>query len=422
VDRLLLLLPTTTYRAEDFVEAARELGVDLICASEIPSTFEPFDPDHLLTLDFADPEGAAAAVARFAERRPIQAVVGVDDRATLVGAAIAARLSLKSNSIASATAARNKHLMRERLALAGVRQPAFTLVPLDAGHAAVAKTIEYPCVVKPLTLSASRGVIRADDPAQFVAAVERIRAILQGPEVTVDTEAKRALLVEQFVPGVEVALEGLLVNGDLRVLALFDKPDSLDGPFFEETIYVTPSRLPDDVQKAIAHTAAETCTALGLTEGPIHAELRVNDAGPWVIELAARSIGGLCSRTLRFGTGMTLEELILRHALGWSLEPMERDGRAAGVMMIPIPRAGRLRAVRGLERAKVMASIEDVVISAHVDQELIPLPEGWQYLGFIFAVAETPADVETALRAAHTQLDFEIDDRGRATRGTAELP
>jgi biotin carboxylase len=420
VDRLLLLLPTTTYRTEDFVEAARGLGVDLVCASEMPSAFEPFDPDHLLTVNFADPEGAAAAVAQFAARRPLSAVVGVDDRATLVAAVIAARLGLRANSIASAAAARNKHLMRERLAVAGVRQPAFRLVSLDADHAAVARAIDYPCVVKPLTLSASRGVIRADDPPQFVAAVERIRTILDSADVAVADEGQRAVLVEQFVPGAEVALEGLVVGGDFRVLALFDKPDPLDGPFFEETLYLTPSRLPDSVQKAIAAAAAEASAALGLTEGPVHAELRVNDDGPWVVEVAARSIGGLCSRTLRFGTGMSLEELILRHALGWPLESTERAGRAAGVMMIPIPRAGQLRAVHGLDAARAVAGIEDVVISAHVDQALIPLPEGWQYLGFIFALAESPAEVEAALRAAHARLEFEIDDRGRASGGRAE--
>ena len=413
MDRLLLLLPTTTYRTEDFVDAASKLGVDLICASEIPSTFEALASDSLLTLDFADPDGAAAAVARFAERRPLRAVVGVDDRTTVTAAAIAARLGLRANSIASASAARNKRLTRERLAAAGVRQPAFRLVPLDGDPAVTARTVDYPCVVKPLSLSASRGVIRADDTAQFVRAVARIRAILEGPDVTVDEGGRQTLLVEQFVPGVEVALEGLLIEGDLRVLALFDKPDPLDGPYFEETIYVTPSRLPDDAQKAIAETTAAACAALGLSAGPVHAELRVNSGGPWIIEVAARSIGGLCSRTLRFGTGMTLEELILRHALGWPLQSTDRDGRAAGVMMIPIPRAGRLRGVRGLEAAKAVRDVEDVVISAHPDQELVPLPEGWQYLGFIFARAERPAEVESALRSAHARLDFDIDDSPR---------
>jgi biotin carboxylase len=218
----------------------------------------------------------------------------------------------------------------------------------------------YPCVLKPLALSASRGVIRADDPAQFVAAVRRIAAILRQMDPAPDGDAARVLLVEEFVPGREVALEGLLRGGTLETLALFDKPDPLDGPFFEETLYVTPSRLPDPLQARIRHTAQDACKALGLVEGPVHAELRVNDRGPWIIEVAARSIGGLCSRTLRFGTGMTLEEVILRHALGWPIASLARAGGASGVMMLPIPRAGRLRAVRGRETAERVPGIEEV--------------------------------------------------------------
>ena len=211
------------------------------------------------------------------------------------------------------------------------------------------------------------------------------------------------------MPGREVALEGLLVGGTLHVLALFDKPDPLDGPFFEETIYVTPSRLPGATQARIAAVSRDACAALGLTEGPIHAELRVNEQGPWVLEVAARSIGGLCSQTLRFGTGVSLEELILCHALGRPLDSLEREQRAAGVMMIPIPRAGRLRAVTGRDEATAVDGIEEVAVTMHPGQTVVPLPEGWQYLGFIFARADTPVAVERALREAHARLRFDIE-------------
>src|SRR6185503_14433849 len=244
--------------------------------------------------------------------------------------------------------------------------------------------------------------------SQFIAAVRRISALLQRDDVEAGGDAAQFLLAEQYIPGVEVALEGLLLGGVLHTLALFDKPDPLEGPFFEETIYVTPSRLPVSTQAAIERVTAAACTALGLSEGPVHAELRVNDAGPWVLEVAARSIGGLCSRTLRFGTGMSLEEIILRHALGWPIATLARERRPAGVMMIPIPRAGRLQAVRGAEAAAAVGGIEDVTITAHVGQDLVPLPEGWQYLGFIFARADSSAAVEAALRDAHARLAFDI--------------
>jgi len=407
--RLLLLLPTRTYRTEDFIDAAHTLGVDLVCASEKPSTLEALAPDSLLTLDFGDAADAAARVAEWSAGRPLAAVVGVDDVTAAAAAAIAERLGLRASAPAAVAAARDKFQMRQCLAAAGLPVPRFRRIALSENPVLAARGVAFPCVLKPLSLSASRGVIRANTTEQFVVAFKRIAALLARDDVAVTGDAARYLLAEEYVPGLEVALEGLLIGGTLHVLALFDKPDPLEGPFFEETIYVTPSRLPERVQRAIRATTAAACAALGLTEGPVHAELRVNDDGPWVLEVAARSIGGLCSRTLRFGTGMTLEEIILRHALGWTIDTLERERPAAGVMMIPIPKAGVLNNVQGLREAKATRLVEDVVISAHVGQEVVPLPEGWQYLGFIFARGDAPADVEDALRIAHSRLRFGID-------------
>src|SRR5262249_6616056 len=387
--RLLLLLPTTTYRTEAFIAAAGKLGVELVCASERPSTFEPIASDSLVTLDFTDPGASAETIATFARQRPLDAVVGVDDLTTVVAAAISERLGLKANSLPAVSIARDKHAMRRRLADAAVPVPRFRRLLLGDDLGTRAAEIDYPCVLKPLSLSASRGVIRADDTREFVAAAHRISAVLATVEAPLPDDARRALLVEEFIPGAEVALEGLLVGGTLRVLALFDKPDPLDGPFFEETIYVTPSRLPEAAQSRITAVTRDACSALGLTEGPIHAELRVNERGPFVLEIAARSIGGLCSRTLTFGTGLRLEEPILCPALGRPLLSLERERSAAGVMMIPIPRAGRLAAVHGADEVATVDHIDEVAITMHPGQEVIPLPEGWQYLGFIFARAAT---------------------------------
>lgn len=422
--RLLLLVPTTTYRTEDFVEAARKLDVDLVVASERPNVFGERLPDNLLTLDFNDPDRAAREVAALARLNPFSAVVPVDDRTTVVGAAIANALSLPSNPVAAVSATRNKHQMRLALTRAGVSSPPYFLFTLADDPATAARTVPYPCVLKPTILAASRGVIRADNEGEFVAAFRRIEAILKTPEVATLGSGSEEILVEGFIPGKEVALEGLLVKGTLRVLALFDKPDPLDGPFFEETIYVTPSRLPAETQTAIADVIAWAVRALGLREGPIHAELRVNETGPWVIEIAARSIGGLCSRTLRFGTSVTLEELILRHALGIEIESLERapspSGRVpgpAGVMMIPIPRGGVLEEVRGQEAAKAVSGIEEITITIHLGQEVVPLPEGARYLGFIFARGETPESAEAALREAHRRLEFVIAEKTGGASG-----
>ena len=406
--RLLLLIPTTTYRTEAFVHAAAKLDVELVVASERPSVLEAARPDNLLTLDFEDLAKSAGTVAEFARRHRVDAVVPVDDRTTVVGAAIAERLGLRTSPLAAVQTTRNKHRMREAFARAGVRSPGYTLLHVTDDPEAAAGRVGYPCVLKPTILAGSRGVIRADDPREFVAAFRRIAAILAEPDVTA-LEGAHEVLVEDFIPGGEVALEGLLVGEELHVLALFDKPDPLDGPYFEETIYVTPSRLPADTQALIAAEARWAARALGLTEGPVHAELRVNERGPWVVEIAARTIGGLCSRTLRFGAGITLEELVVRHALGIEQDSLEREQPAAGVMMIPIPGGGVFRAARGREAARAVPGIEDVVISAHPGQELVPLPEGSRYVGFIFARAASPEAVEGALRQAHRCLEFDVD-------------
>ncbi len=409
MNRLLLLMTTATYRASAFLEAARRLDVPVVVGSDREQALAAASPAGHLTLDFLVPEKATGAIVEFAKHYPIRAVVSADDDGAILAAMAAAALGLPHSGVDAVVAARNKHRMREVLAAAGVPSPRSELVSIDEEPHDVARRVVFPCVVKPLFLSASRGVIRADDPAQFAGAFRRLTAILRRPEVAAEGgPLAQQVLVETFIPGIEVALEGLLSEGKLRMLALFDKPDPLEGPFFEETIYVTPSRLPAPLQQAIAACTEDAVTALGLQRGPVHAELRLNDQGPWILEIAPRSIGGLCSRALRFGEGISLEELILRDAMGLEVASLQREKQAAGVMMIPIPQAGILREVRGQDEARHVRGIDEIRITIPVGQEVVPLPEGTRYLGFIFARDETPDRVEAALREAHRQLTFHI--------------
>ncbi len=411
--RLLLLLPSTTYRADAYVSAALRLDADLTIASDHVSTMAGAQPDRLLALDLARADRAAAGAQAFAAVHTVAAVAGVDDDTALVAAHVARALGLPHDAPEACLAARDKHLQRRLLTEAGVRVPAFTLHRFDDDLPALARAARYPCVLKPTRLSMSRGVIRADDAGAFVAAAERIRRILEEPE------ARRAcgedaglFLCERFVPGREVALEGVMVGGRLRVLALFDKPDPLDGPFFEETIYATPSGMDPAAQEAIAALVERAARALGLRRSPVHAEVRWNEAGPWLIELAARPIGGRCGAVLRFGPRRrSLEDLLLAHALGFAIpaEDWTREDEAAAVMMVPTPRAGVLREVRGVGAAKLVPWVDDVQITAHRGQRLVPLPEGSRYLGFIFARAADAATAVAALRAAHAALDVALD-------------
>ena len=403
--RVLLLLPSATYRAPDFLDAARALDVEVVVASDHRQTLAGAMGDRALHLELHDPEAAAAAIVALARRSPLDAVVAVDDQGVLVAAEAAARLGLPANPPAAVAATRDKAMMRRAFAEARVPQPAYRVVGPEDDVAAVASELGFPCVVKPVALSGSRGVIRVDDPAATVAAATRVRRIL----CDADDDTGGPLLVERFVEGAEVAVEGLLRAGRLEVLAVFDKPDPLDGPYFEETIYVTPSRKDPAILATVASRTADAAVALGLREGPIHAELRVAGDDVVVLELAARSIGGLCSRALRFGAGVRLEELILRHALGLPLDGVRREAAAAGVMMLPIPRAGVLTAVNGQDRAEAVTGIAGLEITIHPGRRVEPLPEGDRYLGFLFARAATPGEVEDSLRTAHGLLDVVID-------------
>lgn len=387
------------------MEAAQRLGVEVIPGVDIPGPLSDFW--HVaLPLDFNDPKAAAAQIAVFAGENPVSAIVSVDDGASEIAATAAALLGLAHNEPAAALAARDKLVMRRAFAAAGVRTPWFRAYPLSSNLAVIAAEVPFPCVVKPTRLSGSRGVIRANDTAELATAFQRVAAMMTAEGV--DTN-QGILLLEEYIPGVEVALEGLLTGGELTVLALFDKPDPLDGPYFEETIYVTPSRLPAAVQAAIFQATTAAAAAVGLRHGPIHAELRINETGIWPVELAGRSIGGLCSTILEFGAGMSLEELILRHAMGQDISAVQRAGDAAGVMMIPIPGKGILRCVDGVAEAAATPGVTGVEISARLNYPITPLPEGASYLGFIFARGDEPAMVEQALRDAHARLRIQID-------------
>lgn len=402
--RILLLMSPATYRAGAFLQAAQHLNLEVVVGIDLPETLA--DYWHIpLGLDFNDPQTSLQTIITYAQEHPLVAVLSVDDSASELAARACAALGLAHNSPRSAEAARDKFLMRTLMAQGGAPCPLFRPMLLCHDPHQMATQVSYPCVLKPLRLSGSRGVIRANNAGEFVAAFQRLKRLLLSEG---NAEGTTSILIEDFIPGCEVALEGILTHGQLKVLTLFDKPDPLDGPFFEETIYITPSRLAPSTQEAIAHCVAIASASLGLREGPVHAELRVNERGPWMLEIAGRSIGGLCSTILEFGAGMCLEELILRHAIGEEIADLEREHHAAGVMMIPIPAAGLLKSIHGVEEARQVSLITGVEITAKLNYSLVPLPEGASYLGFIFARGEEPAEVEAAIRRAHSLLRFEV--------------
>ena len=408
--RLLLLSNTTGYQANAFREATERVGAEITLATDRCHVLEDPWGDRAIPVKFHEPIESARKIVEHAGRTRFDGIVAIGDAPTMTAAMSAERLGLRFHPPAAVEACKNKWVARERWSAAGMRVPWYKRVPADESPRELVPEVPFPCVLKPLGLSASRGVIRANVGSEFVAAFRRIGELLSEADVQLHRDAATPWIqIESYIPGQEFALEGLVTNGVVKVLALFDKPDPLEGPYFEETIYVTPSRIPDEQQQAIFATTQQAVTALGLSDGPIHAEMRLNDEGVWMLEIAARPIGGLCAKALRFGEQrMPLEELIVRHALGKKVDGVQREELASGVMMIPIPEGGFYEGVDGVEEALNVPAVESVEITAKLRQKLIPLPEGASYLGFIFARAESPEMVENALRQAHARLRFSI--------------
>ena len=414
--RVLLLARTTGYQTRSFGDAAEALGVDLVFATDRCNRLDDPWRDEAIPVRFHEEEASLAAIVEALAARPPAGVLVVGDRPAVLAARAAAALGLDGNSPPAAAASGNKLLFRAALETAGLPRPWFRSVEVAADPTAIAETLSFPCVVKPLALSGSQGVMRANGPDSFVAAFDRLGALLTSPQVRSERQPGNAtILVEGFIAGQEFAIEGVIHRGRFQTLAIFDKPEPLDGPFFEETIYVTPSSLSREVQTRVSAAVASAASAIGLWHGPVHAECRVNTGGVFVLEVAARPIGGLCARALRFvspdspDTDLSLEALLIRHAIGQDITAYRREEIASGVMMIPVPRRGVFKGVSGVDEARRVPGTVDLRITAKVDQLLVPLPEGKSYLGFIFARGATSSAVVSTLHAAHAALSFSID-------------
>lgn len=410
---MLLLATTTGYQTRMFAGAAERHGIELVYATDRCDQIDDPWGDRAIPIRFHDEWRSVDALLKVLEPHPVNGIIAVGDRPTVMAAQVAQLLGLPGHPLEAAVAARDKRVAREKFRAAGLLVPDSFAVPMTVEPLTVLPRVTFPAVLKPTVLSGSRGVIRADDALSFAAAFDRIRRLLASDDVKElrDPEAD-VIQIERYVPGAEYAFEGLLEHGDLRTIAIFDKPDPLEGPFFEETIYVTPSRTNAGIQQQITTAVTRAAQALGLRHGPIHAECRVNSRGPYLLEVAARPIGGLCAKTLRFERGgerIGFEDLLLLHAAGQATGDWRREDLASAVMMIPIPRSGTFRRVERLPDAEAIPFIDEIHITAKPDQQLLMLPEGSSYLGFIFARAATPREAEGALREAHARLRFTID-------------
>jgi ATP-grasp domain len=422
--RLLLFTNKLGYQTRSFEEAAQKHVTEIIYVTDRCHQLEDPWGDRAIAVQFEAAQSAAVDVVAALHGKGVDGILALGDSPLVAAAYTARELGISYNHPASVEACRSKLRMREVFQQAGLKTPWFRVMNLDPLPEPALLGISYPCVLKPLSLSASRGVIRANNRDEFIAAAQRIRKLLESPEIRATREAHLdQILVEGYIAGREVAVEGLLTDGVLRVLAIFDKPDPLEGPYFEETIYVTPSNLTESQQLAIQKCAQDSARAIGLTRSPVHAEFRIHNENGldevWPLEIAARPIGGLCARALRFvenenqttknknakePASIGLEELLLVHSLDLPVNTWTREQMASGVMMIPVPSSGILERVQGEDAARETPT-------ARLHDYIKAWPEGASYLGFLFAAAETPREVEQILRAAHAKLDFTMTPR-----------
>ena len=410
---VLLLIPASSYRTHDFLEAAHALDLEVHVGTDQPQVLAELVPERTLVLDFGETEISLTAISELHSRHPLRVVLGVDDESVELAAQANQRLRIPHNSPTSVSLTRDKFRMRQCLAKAGLASPGFQRFPVASDPETLRASIRYPCVLKPTFLAASQGVLRADAPDEFSTAFRTLQEMLADPELRKrGGERAKWVLVEDYLPGREVSLEGVLTDGRLQTLALFDKPDPLTGPTFAETLYVAPSRLPEAVQQRIRKEVEQTAQALGLTTGPVHAEARIHQGKVWMLECAARTIGGLCSRMLAFSGGMSLETLILRHALGRDMQTAQTTSHACGALMLPIPKDGTLHNIVGWDAVREISGVLEAVQSLPNGTTVRALPHDARYLGFVLVREKTPAAVEAALRKAWTQLQIEIDKLG----------
>jgi biotin carboxylase len=407
--RILLLLPTSTYRTSAYMEAASRLGLDIVVGTEISQSLAHLAPKRNLKVNIFRPDKAVTQIMAFHEKYPLDAIAGVDEDTVLISAMAREKIGLPFNPIEGMRAVRNKFLFRQAIANSGLTSPDFRLSDLNELKYGIGD-MHYPVVLKPLLLSGGRGVVRVDSDENLRSVVTMLEKILSDRKIQIrSAEYHKKILVESYIDGEEVAVEGLLIDGKFHLFAIFDKPDPLTGPYFAETIYATPSLHSVETQKQIITTVTATAEHLGLRHGPVHAELRFNSDVCFIVELANRPIGGLCSRILRFENNQTLEQVVLRHAAGLALDQIAREEKASGVMMIPIPRGGIFKGVRGVEAAKKVDQIEDVVITIPPGDKICPLPWSSRYLGFIFARGDDPAKITEAIRQSFAKLTIDID-------------
>ena len=408
---VILIIPSASYRTSAFITAVKKLDLKVLVISDKSQVFSGKYPDNLIIMNFHHWKDRLDEISEWSERNGLKAVIGVDEESIVLAANISNYLNKEHNPVDSVLLTKNKYLMRIELKKAGICSPWFKRFPVHESPKKIINEIIFPCVIKPTFLSASRGVIRVNTIKELSDGFKTLNDLLSLEEIRKrGGDQSDWILVEEYIPGKEVAIEGIVSEGKLKVLAVFDKPEPLVGPTFEETIFVTPSILPEKTLYSLFETAEIAVNTLGIVKGPVHIEIRINSSGNYILECASRSIGGICSNVLEFHGGMSLEELILRSYLGRNVEKTKLTDTARGVMMMPNEKSGILKEIRGVEDALNVKGVTDLQITLKPGENLEPLPKGDRYLGFIFAEDKDQELVIKALKNAWSKIAVVLEN------------
>ena len=408
---VILIIPSASYRTGPFMNAIKKLDLKVLVISDKSQVFSGKYPDNLIIINFNHWKDKSVEISKWAKNNGLKAVIGVDEESIVLAANLSNFLNVDHNSIESVLLTKNKYLMRTELIKTGLCSPWFKIFSIYESSNKIINEISFPCVIKPTFLSGSRGVMRVNTKKELSEGIKTLNELL-----SLDELRKRGgkqsdyIMIEEYIPGKEVAIEGIVSEGKLTMLAIFDKPELLEGPTFEETIIVTPSVLTKKIQYSLLETLQVVVKALGIVKGPVHAEARINRNGNYILECASRSIGGLCSKVLEFQGGISLEELILRSYLGRNIEKSKLIGNARGVMMMPTEKKGILKEIGGVKDALVVKGVTDLQITVKPGEKLQPLPKGDRYLGFIFAGGNNQEFVINALKNAWSKIEIVLEN------------
>ncbi len=382
--KLLLVIPENSYKSNDFVVAAEKLGIDFLIITDSEQVSSKFS-DTVIINKF----DAELNKNNLKKLKDVTHVLPVDHSALKFSGYLVDLLEVKGNKLESINLSMNKYESRKIFnSLLDIKVNNEIIKNIDDVNTFINKN--GTSVLKPIYGTASKSVLKINNVEKNK---EQIEKLMQD---CFDQD----LVIEEYIDGKEYALEGTIINSELKKIVIFDKPVEYKHPYFEESIYITPSELSSEAEKRVVSIVDKACKKIGLEDGPVHVEFKINENQIFIIEINPRMIGGLCSRCLSFGLfKVSLEEIILHAFMNNELKNIELLNNYVGVLMIPTPKSGKFISINK-EELENIPNISNVEITVPEGSDLLEPPYGDKYLGFAFSQGIDKKTVNESLLTA----------------------